>query len=128
LRERFRQEITLEPKEIAITSADAQFLQKVMDAVEQNIESEYGVTELSGEVGMSRSQLHRKLRALTDQSPNEFIRTIKLKRAAVLLEQHSGNISEIAYQVGFNNPAYFAECFRKLFGVSPKEYASQAKN
>ena len=128
LRERFRQEITLEPNEIAITSADAQFLQKVMDAVEQNIESEYGVAELSNEVGMSRSQLHRKIRALTDQSPVEFIRCIKLKRAAALLEQHSGNISEIAYQVGFNNPAYFAECFHKLFGVSPKEYSTQSKN
>jgi AraC-like DNA-binding protein len=77
---------------------------------------------------MSRVQLFRKLRALTDQSPVEFIRAIKLKRAAALLEHHAGNISEIAYQVGFNNPAYFAQCFRKLFGVSPKEYASQAKN
>jgi signal transduction histidine kinase/ligand-binding sensor domain-containing protein/DNA-binding response OmpR family regulator len=128
LRERFRQEITLEPHKIAITSADANFLQRVMDAVEKHIESEFGVTELSNEVGMSRSQLHRKLRALTDQSPVGFIRTVRLKRAAALLEHHSGNISEVAYQVGFNNPAYFAECFRKLFGISPKEYASQSKN
>ena len=128
LRERFRREITLEPQNIAITSVDAKFLQRVIDAVEKHIESEFGVAELSNEVGMSRSQLHRKLRALTDRSPLEFIRTIKLKRAAALLEHHAGNISEVAYQVGFNNPAYFAECFRKLFGVSPKEYTSQSKN
>jgi DNA-binding response OmpR family regulator len=127
LRERFRQEIGLEPQQIAITSADAKFLKRVLDKIDQNIESEFGVTELSNEVGMSRSQLHRKLRALTDHSPLEFIRTIKLKRAAALLEHHAGNVSEIAYQVGFNNPAYFAECFRKTFGISPKEYASQFK-
>jgi AraC-like DNA-binding protein len=77
---------------------------------------------------MSRSQLHRKIRALTDQSPVEFIRCIRLKRAAALLEHHMGNVSEVAYQVGFNNPAYFAECFRKLFGVSPTEYVSHSQN
>ncbi|NIT55922.1 MAG: helix-turn-helix domain-containing protein [Aliifodinibius sp.] len=77
---------------------------------------------------MSRSQFYRKLTALTDQSPLEFMRHIKLKRAASLLEQQAGNISEIAYRVGFNNPAYFAECFRKLFGVSPREYTSPFKN
>jgi signal transduction histidine kinase/ligand-binding sensor domain-containing protein/DNA-binding response OmpR family regulator len=128
LRERFGREITLEPKNIAITSADGRFLQKMMDVIEENIEAtDFGVEELSDKVGMSRSQLFRKVKALTDQSPFEFIRTVKLKRATVLLENHTGNISEIAYQVGFNNPAYFAECFRKLFGVSPKEFVSQSK-
>ena len=128
LRERYGKEITLEPQQIAITSADANFLQKIMDAIEQHIgEPEFKVAELAIEVGMSRSQLFRKLKALTDQTPLEFIHKIKLKRAAALLANHSGNISEIAYQVGFNNPAYFAECFRKLYGMPPSEYLTRAK-
>lgn len=126
LRERFRQEISLAPENIALTSADAKFLQRVIDAVEENIEAaDFGVRELATVVGMSRSQLHRKLKALTDHPPLEFIRTIKLKRAAALLKHHTGNISEIAYQVGFSNPSYFAECFRKLYGVPPREYSSK---
>ncbi len=126
LRERFRQEITLAPENIALTSADAKFLQRIIDTVEENIDAaDFGVRELSAVVGMSRSQLHRKLKALTDQPPLEFIRSIKLKRAAALLEHHTGNISEIAYQVGFSNPSYFAECFRKLYGISPREYSRQ---
>ena len=128
LREQFAKEITLEPQEIAITSTDAKFLQKVMHEIDQHLEDvKFGVVELSEKVAMSRSQLFRKLKALTDQTPHQFIQTFKLKRAAALLEQQAGNISEVAYQVGFSNPAYFTECFRKLFGVSPREYASHKR-
>ena len=74
-------------------------------------------------VGMSRMQLHRKLRALTDKSSGEFVRALRLKRAAELLSQHFGNITQVAYEVGFNNPSYFAECFRRQFGELPSEYA-----
>jgi AraC-like DNA-binding protein len=66
--------------------------------------------------------LHRKLHALTNQSTNQFIRSLRLKRAAELLRQHYGNVAEIAYEVGFNNPSYFAECFRQQFGVLPSEF------
>jgi len=71
---------------------------------------------------MSRMQLHRKLLALTNKSANNFIRSLRLKRAAELLRQHYGNVAQIAYEVGFNNPSYFAECFRKQFGKLPSEY------
>jgi transcriptional regulator GlxA family with amidase domain len=66
--------------------------------------------------------LHRKIRALTNQSPVELIRIFRIKRGASLLEQKFGNVAEIAYEVGFSNPAYFAECFKKQFAVSPSEY------
>jgi transcriptional regulator GlxA family with amidase domain len=78
---------------------------------------------MTGEIGMSRMQLFRKLKALTNQTPSEFIRTIRLKRAAQLLQQKFGNVAEITYEVGFNNLSYFAKCFRELYGVSPSEYA-----
>jgi AraC-like DNA-binding protein len=74
------------------------------------------------EIGYSRMQLHRKIHALTDQSANELIRSYRLKKAARLLVKKSGNISEVAYEVGFNNPSYFASSFKNLFGYSPSEY------
>ena len=86
-------------------------------------DSEFKVHEFSEEMALSHSQLYRKLQALINQSPNEFIRTTRLHKAAQLLAKHSANVSEIAYEVGFNNPSYFAECFKKQFGVLPSEYS-----
>jgi AraC-like DNA-binding protein len=73
-------------------------------------------------MSMSRVQLHRKLTALVEQPASEFIRTIRLNKAASLLKKKSGNIAEIAYDVGFTNPSYFSECFRAQFGKLPSEY------
>ena len=87
--------------------------------------AEYSVEELGLDVGMSRMQLYRKLKALTGQSANEFIRTIRLKRAAQLLEQNQLTIAEITYEVGFNDLQYFRECFKKLFGVTPSDYTQK---
>jgi signal transduction histidine kinase/ligand-binding sensor domain-containing protein/DNA-binding response OmpR family regulator len=126
LRERFTQDITLSPKDITVTSADERFLTRAMETIEKHIsDPEFGVDVLGKEIGLSHSQLHRKIRALTNLSPVEFIRTLRLKRAASLLKQEYGNVAEIAYEVGFNNPSYFAECFRKLFGKSPSEYTAK---
>jgi len=107
-----------------ITSMEQQFLQKAAGMVDAHISDPDFKTEIfSREMALSHSQLYRKLHALIDQSPNEFIRTTRLQKAAKLLSHHSANISEIALEVGFNNPSYFAECFKKQFGVSPSEYA-----
>jgi signal transduction histidine kinase/DNA-binding response OmpR family regulator len=108
--------------EVKAESVDAVFLKKVRDAVEANLEEEnFSVVELSSHVGMSRSQLHRKLSALTGFSPNEVIRNMRLERAKQLLEKRAGNASEVAYMTGFNSPAYFAKCFKDYFGVTPSE-------
>jgi DNA-binding response OmpR family regulator len=116
LRERFTREVKLEPRAIAITSADEKFLRVAIEMVEA----------LEAEMSMSKMQLYRKLKALTDQSPSEFIRTIRLKRAAALLGAKSGTITEIAYEVGFNNLSYFAKCFKEMYGVTPSEYTDQS--
>jgi AraC-like DNA-binding protein len=71
---------------------------------------------------MSRMQLHRKLKALTNSGPGELIRSFRMKRAGSLLLQKAGNISEIAYEVGYTNPSHFAQAFREHFGVPPSEY------
>jgi DNA-binding response OmpR family regulator len=123
LREKFNRDILLQPREIACSSYDERFLQRVMAIIEQHLEDpDLKLATLIKEIGMSRKQLYRKLHALTNQSANRFIRSLRLKRAAGLLQQQYGNIAEVAFKVGFNNPAYFAECFRKQFGTLPSEY------
>ena len=123
LREKFSKEITLEPKDIAVTSTDEKFLNRVLEIVEKNLSNEnFSAENFAENIGMSKTHLNRKLNALTDTSANEFIRNYRLKKAARLLSSKSGNISEIAYEVGFSNPSYFAESFKKLFGYSPSEY------
>lgn len=127
LRERYRKEISLQPRNVAITSPDEKFLEKAMAYIEQNIsEASLSVEELGKEVGMSRVTLYRKIKGLTDQTAIEFIRSVRLKRAAQLLEQNKLNVNEVAYMVGFQDIDYFRRCFKEQFGYTPKEYASQA--
>mgnify|MGYP001120281316 CR=1 FL=1 len=112
-----------EPLAIVINSMDEVFLQKALATVETHMDnSEFDVTIFCQEMGLSRSSLHKKLKALANLSTTAFIRQIRLKRAASLLRQKSGLIDEIALQVGFNDTSYFSRCFKKQFGVSPKEY------
>ncbi len=85
----------------------------------------FSVEDLAKEVSMSRSQLHRKLTAPTNQSPSDFIRYMRLHRAKQLLEQNAGNVSEIAFQTGFNSVAYFTKCFREQFSIVPSDVKSQ---
>jgi signal transduction histidine kinase/DNA-binding response OmpR family regulator len=123
LRKRFSKELVLQPSEIAITPIDADFLQKAIGIVEKHMsDTAFSVEAFTKEIGMSRSRLHRKLRALTSQSTSEFIRTIRLKRAVPLLEKSQLSIEEIAFAVGFNSTAYFTKCFRTQFGSPPSEY------
>ncbi len=122
LRDRFSVGQVLKPGDIAVTSVDDAFLQKAMSLVEQRMgDEEFGVEQMRNELGMSRTQLHRKLTALTNQSAGDFIRYMRLQRSKDLLKQNAGTVSEIAYQVGFNSVAYFTKCFREQFGVVPSE-------
>ena len=124
LRERFSKEITLQLSDISVTSLDEKFLRKAVTLVEQNLNDEhFDVPKFREEMNMSSSTLFRKLHALTNQSPTEFIRTLRLKRAASLLSQNFGNITQVSLEVGFNNLSYFNRSFRRMFGISPTEYA-----
>ena len=128
LRERFGKEIKLQPRDIAITSTDERFLERAIAVVEEHIsEAEFDVETFSRKVGMSRKHLHRKLKALTDQAPSEFIRTLRLQRAAQLLEKHAGNVTEVAYEMGFNSLSHFAKAFKEQFGALPKDYVGSVK-
>lgn len=124
----FRNSLKIEPHEITITSLDEQFIHKALDLVEKNISNtDYTVEELSRDLGMSRTLLYKKIIALTGKSPLEFIRSLRLKRAAQLMQKSQLHISEIAFRVGFNDPKYFRKHFKNEFGVVPSLYIEQFK-
>jgi signal transduction histidine kinase/DNA-binding response OmpR family regulator/ligand-binding sensor domain-containing protein len=123
LRERFSREITLKPRDISVTPLDEKFLNRAVEVVEVHMRDDvFDIRMFREEMNMSGSTLFRKLHALTNQSPSEFIRTIRLKRSASLLEQNWGNVTQVSYEVGFNNLSYFNKSFKKLFGMSPVKY------
>ena len=123
LRKSFSREVTVQPKNISVTSVDERFLTQAMEIMESHLsDDQFSVERFAEEMGMSRKNLLRKIKALTDQSVNEFIRNFRLQRAAQLLAANSATVSEIAYKVGFNNLSYFSKCFKELFGVVPNEY------
>ncbi|OON66725.1 hypothetical protein B0919_21315 [Hymenobacter sp. CRA2] len=127
LRQRFGREVTLQPRDISITSADEVFLQRAMAVVEEHMaDSDFSVEQFADQMAMSRVQLHRKLKALTDQSTSEFVRTVRLRRAAALLQAQAGSVADVAEQVGFGNLSYFSKCFRELYQQSPSEYTATA--
>ncbi len=110
----------------ALTPRDRIFLDRVAAIVMANISAPgFSVKALADEVGMSRTQLHRRLSALTQQNCGQFISTIRLERAADLLREEPLSIGEIAYRVGFKNPSYFTKCFKRRFGCLPKTFVLQ---
>ena len=128
LRKKYSQEFTLQPSDITLKNRDMIFLDKLVKIVEQNLTNEtFAVEDLQNEIGMSRMQLHRKLKALTNQSTSDFIRSIKLKRAAQILRQPGIQIAEAAYLSGFNHTSYFSKCFKEQFGILPSEYVRKAE-
>ncbi|HKK42533.1 MAG TPA: two-component regulator propeller domain-containing protein [Bacteroidales bacterium] len=123
-RERFSREITLDPAGITITSLDEQFLGRAIGIIEKHIhDDQFSLDKFRREMNMSRSTLFRKLHAVTGQSPTEFIRTIRLKRAASLLKQDFGNITQVSFEVGFRSLSYFNRSFKNMYGVTPMEYS-----
>ena len=105
-----------------LRSMDEVFLSRLEEAIEANLENkDFSVDELGREIGMSRSQIHRKLHALTGKSASKFIRTFKLEKARELLQKNVGTISEISFMMGFSSPAYFGQVFLEEFGYPPSE-------
>lgn len=129
LRSRFSaaKPLIIEPSQVTVTSVDEEFLHSVLRSIETNMSNpDYRVLDLSRDVAMSRMHLYRKIKAITGQTVVEFIRTIRLKRAAQLILQNQSTIAEITYQVGFSDLQYFRKCFKKVFGCSPSEYVAQS--
>lgn len=128
-KEMFHKTIEISPSSITISSLDEIFVKKAIEYVEKNIDNtEYSVSQLSDDLAMSRTQLYRKFESITGQTPNDFIRSIRLKRAAQLLKDSIYNISEISDIVGFNSIKYFNKYFKEQFGLTPTQYRSKNTN
>jgi signal transduction histidine kinase/ligand-binding sensor domain-containing protein/DNA-binding response OmpR family regulator len=124
----YAKQITLKAPDVRIDSSDEALLQEIVLFIEQNITNpQLSVEGLSKQLGMSRSTLYAKLLQIAGQTPIEYIRSYKLKRAAILMEKSNMTIAEIAYQTGFTTPNYFARSFREKFGMQPSEYVASKR-
>tara|TARA_R100000935_G_scaffold58415_2_gene95419 strand:- start:103095 stop:107024 length:3930 start_codon:yes stop_codon:yes gene_type:complete len=126
LQKHFSKTLSINP-ELAITSTEAEFLKRLQSVLDKNItDPEFTSEQFAKLMQISRSQLHRKLKAITNMTTSEFIRSQRLKLAKELLLKSDATISEVAYQVGFNTPSYFIKCFKEIYHHTPNEFQSKA--
>jgi signal transduction histidine kinase/ligand-binding sensor domain-containing protein/DNA-binding response OmpR family regulator len=124
----FQKHFDIKVSEVQVASVDEKLVSDAVKLVEENLgKSDFSVEEMSRMLAMSRVQLYKKLHSLTGKTPIEFIRFIRIQRAAQLLRKSKYTVSEVAYQVGFNNPKYFAKYFKDEFNMLPSVYATQAR-
>ncbi|WP_162945017.1 hybrid sensor histidine kinase/response regulator transcription factor [Flavisolibacter nicotianae] len=128
LKDTYTRQIKVLTPEVNVESEDEKLLAMIMLYLEENLTNpQLSVEELSRHVGMSRSSLYSKLLELTGQTPVEYIRSVKLDKAAVLLEKSDLNIAQVAYSVGFSTPNYFAKSFKAKFNMLPSEYVNKMR-
>ncbi len=117
-------EISSDDEIRTLNPMEEKFLNQLMDIVERVWNQEgFDVDDFSRQMGLSRSQLYRKITSLTHLSPNEFVREFRLRKAIELIEMQHNNISQIAFETGFGSPSYFSKCFQERFGILPSDYA-----
>ena len=127
LHQRYSQELVLRPVDIVINSVDEKFIQKLQLILDKELSNaEFSSEDFASAVGISRMQLHRKLKSLLGVSSTEFLRNERLKASTELLRKGNGNISEIAYSVGFNDVSYFSKCFKEMYHCTPSEYIERS--
>jgi signal transduction histidine kinase/AraC-like DNA-binding protein len=126
LRARLQQKYASLEEPVMRVSLEDEFMNNVRDTIETNIEDEFfGIEELCRAIGMSRAQLHRKLKALTGLSTSHYIRSIRLHKAKAVLKQTDLNISQVAYEVGFSDPKYFSRVFTQAYGRTPMAFRNE---
>jgi len=116
-----------EPSDVQITSQDEKMLEKVVACIEKYMsDPDLRISKVSKHTGFSHPYLYRKIKTLTGQTVNEFIRTVRVRRAEQLLRTKRFTVAEVMNETGFTNHSYFSKCFRKLYHISPKEYIQKA--
>jgi signal transduction histidine kinase/DNA-binding response OmpR family regulator len=124
MRAKYAQIITIEPSKVEIADPDKVFIEKAITVVNNHLDdAQFTVQQFQEEMAMSRMQLHRKLKALTNHSASEFVRHLRLQRAADMLSANGITVAEAAYGSGFNSLSYFSQCFKEKFGVTPSTYS-----
>ncbi len=125
LKDKISREFILTPKELSINTVDQEFIKLLMQIMEANFDKfDFDVHQLSEMMNLSYRALARRMKAVTNQTANEFLRNVRLKKAAALLGKGKLPISEVSNAVGFSDPAYFSRCFQKQYGVPPSKYAA----
>ena len=110
----------------AVSKADEQFVSNLQKVVSDNLaDSEFDISRLSEEMGMSRTNLNRKIKGMFNLTPSNYIKVERLKRAAQLMKAGNNRINEVSYLVGFSSPSYFTQCFQRQFGLLPKDFIGQ---
>jgi DNA-binding response OmpR family regulator/anti-sigma regulatory factor (Ser/Thr protein kinase) len=128
LKQTFTKQVAVKTTEIQVASADEKFVQDALAIVEKNISNaDFSVEELSRALLLSRAAVYKRLFVLTGKTPIEFIRSVRLQRAAQLLEKTKMTVAEVAYETGFNNPKYFSKYFKTAFGKLPSAYQADGK-
>ncbi len=126
LQELFRQRILSTPSEVEVESENDRFILQLVRIIEANFENpDFNIQMLCERIGCSYQYVYRKVKALTGETINDFMRSVKLKRAEQYLARGDMRISEILYKSGFNSHSYFTKCFKEHFGVTPKEYVER---
>jgi DNA-binding response OmpR family regulator len=129
LRETFAKKFDIDSRELNLNSLDSKFLETIISLVEENIQDyEFGVDQIVNKMPMSRAQLYKKLKSLTNLSVNDFIQKIRLYRAAKYISERTMNVTEISYLVGYKDPSYFTKCFKKQFDCLPSEFNLKYNN
>jgi signal transduction histidine kinase/DNA-binding NarL/FixJ family response regulator len=124
---KLNREMTRRPVEISVSPMDNEFIRDLQEVIEKNLgEPDFNVEELCKKLYMSQSTVYRKIQALTGESPTDFIRSYRLKRAAQLLESGMGSITEVAFEVGFSSRSYFTRCFKEKFHQLPSSFQEAA--
>jgi AraC-like DNA-binding protein len=123
LQENLKREMALQPVKTAVSAIDKQFIKKLQQVIEKHLSDEdFNVEELGKKLDMSSATLYRKILALTGETPSAYIRFYRLKRAVQLLKANFGNVTDVAYEVGFSSSAYFTKCFREKFHCLPSDF------
>jgi len=129
LRSKYSSDVKYDYDDVKVSSSASQLVDRVVEAVKKNLDNpDFGVEDLSREVGMSRVHMNRKLKETMGMSPSTLIRSTRMKQAAYLLIHERVNISEVAYRVGFSTPSYFSSSFREYFGMTPKDFVARYIN
>ncbi len=123
---KIQREMNFEPADVQVSSMDQTFIKEVIDLIEKNLSDQFfNVDQMVKKLYMSRTTLYRKILALTGQSPREFIKSYRLKRGAQLLKANFGNVTEVAFEVGFSSTTYFGKCFKEQFHCLPSDFEGE---
>jgi YesN/AraC family two-component response regulator len=129
LQQKFSQEPGIGLTTICTTDKDKAFIDKIHSIIDTNLNNpDFSVDAFAQSTNLGRTMLYKKVKGITGYSPNEYVRIIRLKKAAELLKTTGLNVSEVAYKVGFNDPFYFSKCFKEQFSISPVQFKGGREN